>query len=188
MIIWEVINNNDYKNFCLVNNNNEYVTDILSQFESKQEDLSFIRTIRTLKDDNNPLGDIMNCSSMRGTFLVNEKTKEILQTNFKGIQFFNTICYEYPQEKFFILNAFNYHNILDINKCKYKTGISRYGEIQIGFIKSYAFKEEVCNLDIFKIIVNGIKRSDYLFVTDKFKNVIEQNNITGLRLRKVYEI
>lgn len=38
MTIWEVINNNDYKNYCLVNSNNEYVTDILSHFEEKQED------------------------------------------------------------------------------------------------------------------------------------------------------
>lgn len=186
MIIWEVINNNEYKNYCLVNSNNEYVTDILSHFEEKQEDTSFPRIIKPL--DDKPLGDIMNYSSMSGTFLVNERTKKILETHFKKIQFFNALCYEYPQEKLFILNVFNYNDVLDINKCKYKTGISRYGETQIGFIKSYAFKKEVYNLDIFKIIVNGVKRADYLFVTDTFKDIMEQNNITGLRLKKVYEI
>ena len=188
MTIWKVMCNNDYRNFCLVNSNNEYVTDILSHFEEKQEEPYFSRTIRTLKDDNNPLGDIMNYSSMSGTFLVNERTKKVLEKHFNEIQFFNTICPEYPEEKFFILNVLNYKDVLDINKSKYKTGISRYGELKIGTIKSYAFKEEVRNLDIFKIIVNGVKRADYLFVTDKFKKIIEENNITGLSLRKVYEI
>lgn len=46
--------------------------------------------------------------------------------------------------------------------------------------------KKVYNLDIFKSIVNEIKRVDYLFVTDTFKDIMERNNITGLRLRKVY--
>ena len=35
---------------------------------------------------------------------------------------------------------------------------------------------------------NGKKYTIDLFVTDKFKSIIEQNNITGLNLKKVYEI
>lgn len=92
------------------------------------------------------------------------------------------------RKKIFILNIFNYKDILDLNKSKYTSGIDRYGKKAIGYFKSYAFKEEARNLDIFKIIVNGQKRINHLFVTDTFRNVIEQNNITGLRLKKVYEI
>lgn len=46
-----------------------------------------------------PLGDIMNYISMSGTFVLNEKTKIILENSFEGIQFFNTICPEFPQKK-----------------------------------------------------------------------------------------
>lgn len=187
MTIWEVIDNNDYRDFTLVNDNNEYITDIATHFEEKQKNTSFIRKIQTL-DNDLPFGDIMNYISINGTCVVNEKTKKILETNFQEIQFFNAICPKYPEEKFFILNVLNYKDVLDINKSKYTTGISRYGELKIGTIKSYAFKEEVRNLDIFKIIVNGKKRINHLFVTDTFKNIMEQNKITGLSLRKVYEI
>lgn len=156
MTIWEVIDNNDYRDFTLINDNNEYITDIATHFEEKQKNTSFIRKIQTL-DNDLPFGDIMNYISINGTCVVNEKTKKILETNFQEIQFFNAICPKYPEEKFFILNVLNYKDVLDINKSKYTTGISRYGELKIGTIKSYAFKEEVRNLDIFKIIVNGKK-------------------------------
>ncbi len=182
MTIWEVGWNNDFKRVILVDSHER-----IADFKEKQEDTSFIRTIKTL-DADMPLGDIMNYISMSGTFVLNEKTKIILENNFEGIQFFNTICPEFPQEKFFILNTFNYKDILDLNKSKYTSGIDRYGKKAIGYFKSYAFKEEARNLDIFKIIVNGQKRINHLFVTDTFRNVMEQNNITGLRLRKVYEI
>ncbi len=186
MTIWEVMCNYDLKNFTLINSNNEYVTDIATHFIEKQNDTSFIRKIQTL--DDKPLGDIMNYISISGTFLINEKTKKILEKHFNEIQFFNTICPEYPEEKIFLLNTFNFQDILDVNKCKYTSVKSKYGELKIGTIKSYAFKEEARNLDIFKIIVNGQKRINHLFVTDTFKDIMEQNNITSLRLRKVYEI
>lgn len=186
MNIWEVGWNNDFKRVILVNSHNERIADNIIYFKEKQEDTSFIRTIKTL-DADMPLGDIMNYISMSGTFVLNEKTKIILEKHFNEIQFFNTICPEYPEEKFFLLNTFNFQNILDVNKCKYTTVKSKYGELKIGTIKSYAFKEEARNLDIFKIIVNGKKRINHLFVTDTFKDIMEQNNITGLRLKKVYE-
>ena len=70
----------------------------------------------------------------------------------------------------------------------FRIAINRKGNRVITHIDSYAFKNEVFNLDIFKIILNGKKYTIDLFVTDKFKSIIEQNNITGLNLKKVYEI
>ena len=186
MTIWEVIDNDDYRDFCLMNSNHPYITDSSAYFKEKQEDTSFVRTIRTL--NNNPLADIMNYCSISGTFLVNQKAKKVLQENFEGIQFFDTICAEYLEEKFFLLNVFNYQDVLDMSRSEYKSGKNRYGKFAVGYITSYVFQKEAFELDIFKIIVNGQKRTNHLFVTDKFKRVIEENHLTGLCLRKVYEL
>lgn len=189
MTIWEVIPNNEYRNFCLINENHQWVTDFIIHFEGKQENTSFVRTICTLEGDNHPLGDIMNYSSMRGTFLVNQKAKKVLQENFDGIQFFDTVCAEYPEEKFFLLNIFNYQDdVLDTSRSEYKSVKNRYGEFTIGHITSYVFQEKAFELDMFKIVVNGRKYTRNLFVSDKFKRVIEENHLTGLCLRKVYEL
>ena len=51
-----------------------------------------------------------------------------------------------------------------------------------------AFKKEAFDLDFFKIYLEERKYTTYLFVSDKFKQLMEKNDVTGLALEKVYSI
>lgn len=49
-------------------------------------------------------------------------------------------------------------------------------------------KKEALDLDIFKIYLGDNKHSTCLFVSDRFKKIMEENNVTGSALEKVYTI
>ena len=53
---------------------------------------------------------------------------------------------------------------------------------------SYVFKKEAFDLDFFKIYLEERKYNTYLFVSDRFKKIMEENNVTSLALEKVYSI
>ena len=55
-------------------------------------------------------------------------------------------------------------------------------------VDKYVFKKEAFDLDFFKIYLEERKYNTYLFVSDRFKKIMEENNVTGLALEKVYSI
>ncbi len=186
MTIWKVMSEENYKSCVLINDEEKQISDSNTYFSEEQKDLSFERKVRFV--GKGKIADISYYCGISGTFVVNDRTKILFESNFKNIQFFPLICENYKKKKFWLLNVFNYQNALDIAHCKYDTIRNIKGQMAICHIESYAFLDSVCNLDIFKIIVNGVKRFNILFVTDKFKKIIEENNITGLNLKKVYEL
>ena len=62
------------------------------------------------------------------------------------------------------------------------------GKEAIKSVDKYVFKKEAFDLDFFKIYLEERKYTTYLFVTDRFKQLMEENNVTGLALEKVYSI
>lgn len=166
MNVWEIVPNEFYRNF------------VLTKCDEKIPEISAL--------DKKPLADIMNYWSGLGTYIINEKAKNVLETHFEGIQFSEVLCSGIFTEKLYLLIIEKYYDVLDIDNCEYQTIKNRYGEYRISNIISYAFGTGVLDLDIFRIIINGKKHDTHLFVTDTFKNIIEQSDITGLNLRKVF--
>lgn len=62
------------------------------------------------------------------------------------------------------------------------------GKEVIKSVDKYVFKKEAFDLDFFKIYLGERKYTTYLFVSDRFKETMEENNVTGLALEKVYSI
>ena len=62
------------------------------------------------------------------------------------------------------------------------------GKEVIKSVEKYVFRKEAFMLDFFKIYLEERKYTTYLFVTDRFKKIMEENNVTGLSLEKVYSI
>ena len=87
-----------------------------------------------------------------------------------------------------LLNVCEYHDVLDLNKSICKRSHNLQGVEVIRSVKKYSFKIEVFDLDIFKIYLDGLKHTTCLFISDRFKKIMEENNITGLSLEKVYSI
>ena len=188
MNIWKVIANEGYNNAFLIDSTGKQRFDKDSDYMDIVDSLP----LRTLKIETTEKGfpDIMNYWGTSGTFIVSAKTKALIESFFGGlsIQFFPCYCSQYPKLDLWILNVCEYHDVLDVDNCVCRKMHNYEGKEVIRSVKKYAFKKEAFDLDIFKIILSAQKDTISLFVSDRFKRIMEENNVTGLALEKVYSI
>ena len=188
MTIWKLSVNEEYNNAFLIDENGDRIYEKGAYFKSIQKS-PHSRNIR-IEEKKKGFPDIMNYWVTCGTCIVSKKAKTVIEKNFGdlSIQFFPCCCKQYPDVEMWILNVCEYHDVLDLNNASYVTGKNFNNEDVIMSIKKWAFSKEAFSLDMFKIILNNKKDYIYLFVSDRFKTVMEENGVTGLALEKVYSI
>ena len=190
MNIWKVIANEGYNNAYLIDTNGKQCFDPVSDFKEINDD----PPTRLLKIEVTDKGnhDIMNYWGMNGTAIVNSKVKNLMQEYYGelAIRFLPCICSQFKEKEteLWLLNVCEYHDVLDLNKSICKKTHNLQGEEVIRSVKKYEFKREGFDLDLFNIYLEERKYTTYLFVSDRFKRLMEENNVTGLALEKVYSI
>ena len=188
MTIWELRANEDYNDAFMIGFNDKICYEKGIDFEFIQTD-PFIRKIK-IEQYSKGFADIMNYMGIGGSCIVNSKVKTLIEKNFSHLSFQFLPCYskQFPNIEMWILKVCEYHDFFDINNGVCRTGENLKGEKVIMFIKKYAFLEEAFRYDLFKLILSG-QRSPYnLFVSDRFKTIMEENGVTGLNLKAVYTI
>ena len=78
----------------------------------------------------------------------------------------------------------NYADVLDLENCEYSFIMNKF----VDYIYKFSFKPTVKEYSLFKCVANGFLSTSYLYCTDTFKNIIDENNITGFLFEKIYEI
>ena len=78
----------------------------------------------------------------------------------------------------------NYADVLDLENCEYCFIMNKF----VDYIYKFSFKPTVKEYSLFKCVANGFLSTSYLHCTDTFKNIIDENNITGFLFEKIYEI
>ncbi len=188
--IWKVIANEGYNNAYLTDSNGIQRFDPASDFKEINDN----PPTRLLKIEVTDKGfpDIMNYWGMNGTIIVNSKVKKLIQDHYGylAIQFLPCSCNQFKEHEIelWLLNVCEYHDVLDLNKSICKKTHTLQGEEVIRSVKKYVFKKEAFDLDIFKIYLGSFKYTTCLFVSDRFKKIMEESNVTGLALEKVYSI
>ncbi len=109
-----------------------------------------------------------------------EKAKNALKNILNNkVEFLPLDC---ENNSFFAVNVINILDCIDYNKSVYKTFSDRKRIMR--FIK-YSFIEKKINAQhIFKIIDEPLKRP---FVSDEFKNIVEENNLTGFIFKLAWD-
>ena len=188
MTIWKLRVNEEYNDAFLIDENGKRLYEKGIYFKEIQKSPH----LRRIKIELTPKGfpDFMNYWVAQGTCIVSSKVKALIEQYFRNlsIQFFPCICEQYPDIEMWILNVCEYHDVLDIEKCTYLEGKNLKDENIILSINDYSFTKEVHDLDMFKIYLNNNKNTMDLFVSDRFKTIMEENGVTGLALEKVYSI
>jgi hypothetical protein len=188
MNIWKVIANEGYNNAYLIDSSGKQCFDKPSDYMA----INDRPPLRTLKIESTEKGfpDIINYWGTNGAIIVNSKVKNLIEQYYGtlSIQFLPCVCSNYQDLHLWILNVCEYHDVLDVNNCVCRKMHNFEGKEVIVSIKKYAFTKEAFDLDIFKTILNNRKDNISLFVSDRFKNIMEENNVTGLALEKVYSI
>ena len=188
MNIWKIIKNEGYNNAYLIDQNGKQHFDPASDFKEIKDDPS----TRLLKIEMTDKGypDIMNYWGTFGTVIVNSKVKALIERYYGTLQtqFLPCICSNSQDTQLWIWNVCEYHDVLDIENSICDRIINLQGKEAIKSVDKYVFKKEAFDLDLFKIYLEERKYTTYLFVSDRFKQLMEENNVTGLALEKVYSI
>ncbi len=186
MNIWKIIKNEGYNNAFLIDSKGKQRFDKDSDYMN----INSSPSLRTLRIDFTEKGfpDIINYWGTNGTVIVNSKVKALIERYYGTLctQFLPCICSNYQDLELWIWNVCEYHNVLDINNSICDRIIDLQGNEVIKSVEKYVFREEAFDLDFFKIYLEERKYTTYLFVSDKFKKIMEENNVTGLALERVY--
>ena len=162
MNIWKIIKNEGYNNAFLIDSAGK------QRFDKDSDYMDIV--------DSPPLRTL--------------KTKTFIERYYGNlsIQFFPCYCSQYPKLNLWIWNACEYHDVLDVDNSVCDKIHNLQGKEVIKSVDKYVFKKEAFDLDFFKIYLGERKYTTYLFVSDRFKETMEENNVTGLALEKVYSI
>lgn len=188
MTIWEIIANEEYNNAYLIDENGKQHFENGFHFMDIQN-APFTRELKIGANDKG-FGDIMNYWGTSGSCIVSPKMKGLLEKYFGDltIQFFPCNSKQFPDKEMWILNACEYHDVLDYEKTVFSKMKKSNGEEMIIGINKYVFTEKAFELDMFKIYVNTTKMTTRLYVSDRFKSIMEENGVTGLALKEIYSI
>lgn len=188
MNIWELWVNEDYNNAFLIDEKGNQQYEKGFDFKEIKSDPYTRKLNIEIRKKGFP--DIMNYWGIQGSCIVSAKVKRIIETCFENlrIQFIPCHSRRFSDIEMWILNVCEYHDVLDADKSNCQLTNNFKGEQVIKYVKDYAFIQEAFKFDMFKIYLNGIKRSTHLFVSDRFKTIMEENGVTGLALEKVYSI
>lgn len=149
-------------------------------FEGWDDRFEFFYT----KEEGNVWTDYL--ANDKGWFLVSNKLKKLLESVNTDIQFFETKIKEKNNEevfcKYYIANIVKVVDALCLDKSQYfETEIEGIGIIYT--VSKYGiYAEKTEGADVFKL---ADRQQIPIFVSERFKNLMEAENITGISLVKI---
>lgn len=125
-------------------------------------------------------------SNDKGWFLISEKLKTLLESVNTDIQFLKVLVREYKDNRlrkyYYFANVLRVVDALCLEKSKYfETEIAGVGTVYT--VSKYCiFADKTENSDVFKL---ANRQQIPLFVSEKFKNIIDEYAITGISLNEI---
>lgn len=122
----------------------------------------------------------------KGWFLVSEKLKKILESVETDIQFLQVSIEEYNNSElhqyYYFANVLRVVDALCLEKSKYiETDIPGVGKVYT--VSKYGiYSDKTEGSDVFKL---GNRQQVPLFVSEKFKNLVDEEMITGIVLTEI---
>lgn len=138
--------------------------------------------IKREKEVNN-IGNVSHLWSIVGCFIVDEKTKTLVEQYFPDkIQFLKVIDNENGEE-LYLSKILECIEAIDYEKSVLRVYLNKF----IAGVEKYVFKDDVLNNSIFKLKLNNIIMPVGIYVNDELKNVITDIGLTGIEFEELYD-
>lgn len=137
------------------------------------------------RDNSKPLKNVSFFWRGTGTFICDEYTKEKISSRFNDIQFLPVKPIEKEiaeKTNYYLVNILRNIDGLNVEKCEFEKTLG----IIISKIKKYSFKKESLQYPIFNVVIEN-KIFNEIYVTDEFKNYVEEVNIEGFEFIEVFD-
>ena len=181
MKIWKVAEDvNNYSGFLLKNISDKV---FLEENLDQGKLISNWKPIEVISNESDKkLGDCPHLWSGGYSLIISERAKKKISNKYREYIEFFPLYYKEKKETFYILNILNILDCIDYSKSKLDILMDKY----IIDVKKYVFNEEIKNIPIFKIYLDGVIKIS-VFVNDEFKNLIEENKLEGFKFTEVFE-
>jgi len=149
----------------------------------RMEDISFDSGSK--RDNLKLLKNVSFFLGNRFTFTCDEYTKEKISSRFNDIQFLPVKPIEKEiaeKTNYYLVNILRSIDGLNVEKCEFEKTLG----IIISKIKKYSFKKESLQYPIFNVVIEN-KIFNEIYVTDEFKNYVEEVNIEGFEFIEVFD-
>lgn len=115
------------------------------------------------------------------TLMCSKKAKDLLQNLIDNdVEFIPTKCNE---DELYIIHTLHYKDAVDHDSSEIR---SLSSGLEVEYL-SYSFIEEkIENANIFKVLLNNNHYTTKIFVTSEFKDIVEQNGLTGIKFTEVW--
>ena len=137
-----------------------------------------------IDDGPTKVSNVVTINSGGGLTCVDEYTKIILEKEYSNIMEFYPMKEKGTGETKYIINLKAINDAFDDenSECTVNSGIL------ISSVQKYVFKENVLEYDIFNCYEMDMVGRLRTYCNDNYKKLIEDNNITGYKFIKIFEI
>lgn len=181
MKIWKLENQLvNYESFQLLNTEKEFFNSFSQKVLSGKALNGELDMIEIDLAEKGIICDAPKFWAASGTMLISEKAKKCLEGVISKSG--ELIPLKYKDRLLYLINITKILDVLDYDKSEFmqlSTGLV-YGISKYSFIF-----DKLQENDIFKVMLNGRIFTSEIFVTDKIKKIIEENNLTGFKFTEV---
>ncbi len=172
----------EYESFQLVNKNRDFLREFKCKILSGKPQKGKLDNLVLEMIGGEKFSDSPKFWSGSGILLFSEKAKRTLEDLLKNYVEF--IPVKSKNVNFYIVNTLCIEDAIDYKKAELRmldTGL-------IVGIEKYSFIEnKVCNIPMFKVLLNDRIYSTEIYVTSEFKNKVEEAKLEGFKFIEVWE-
>lgn len=182
MKIWKLgVDFKDFKSYKLSNEDREFLLTFEKKIYASKSTKKSLENHMIELVEGNVQGDFPKFWSFAGIPMISDNAKKVLYE----ILYPNTelIRLKTDDEMYYLINVLTILDAVDFEKSileKLETGLV------IG-VQSYSFNKKLLQgHDIFKVYLNNKRMSTEVFVSDKFKSIVEENKLKGFKFTEVW--
>lgn len=181
MKIWKLENDmQGYQSFQLMNKDKNFLKEFRNNIAAGRNQNGKFDNLKLEIIDSGIVSDFPKFWGFSGTLLCSTRAKICLADSLQNdVEF---IPFIYEEEVYYVINVLRVLDVIDYEKATFRkldTGLV------IG-IDNYAFKQdEMKNVKMFKLLLNGKNYYTETFITEDIKRRIHEFGLTGIRLVEV---
>lgn len=183
MKIWKIEDDfKEYESFQLTNKDRAYYREFKQKIISAKRLNGEYDNVPIELIEGREVCDFPKFWGALGVLMISERARKCLEDIIGRYVEFIPVCAN--GKPYYIVNLLNVLDAVDYSKSVFRvldTGL-------VVGLEKYAFSEDrLQGNDMFKILLNGRIYSTEIFVSDKIKQTIEENGLSGVKFIKVWE-
>lgn len=183
MKVWKLdADMDEFESFKLINEDKEFLRDFKKEMSNGEKKKGKFDNLEIEIIDTGKSSDLPQFWNYTGTLIFSENAKKSLESYLEDCVEF--IPLKYKHVNYYMLNVIRIVDAIDYDSAifrKLDTGLV------VGMDK-YSFKEEeIKNINMFKVLLNGRIHNSEIYISSELKEKIEEFNLVGFEFTEMWD-